>query len=69
MTDEERRRYDREYYRKNRERICEYNRNYRKENRAKIDRRPAQRRKFEAQYADHIMKQVEAMEERRGWGE
>jgi len=67
MTDEEKRQYHREYYHKNRERICEYNRNYRKENKAKIDRRPGQRRKFEAQYADHIMKQVEAIEERRGW--
>ena len=69
MTDEERRKYQREYYHKNRERIREYNRNYRKENKAKIDRQPGTRRVYETKYADYIMKQVEAMEERRGWGE
>lgn len=69
MTDEEKRQYRREYYSKNGERIREYTRNYRKENKAKIDKQPSRRAQFEAKYADFIMKQVELIEERRGWGE
>ena len=70
MTDEERRDKRREYYAKNRERICEYARNYHKENKARIRCRPSYSSEKAAEnFADRIMKSAEWFEDfnqRRG---